>query len=199
MSRTSNKKMEIYEFIRNSASRGEYPPSVREIAKAVNLSSPATVYAHLTKLKDEGKIEMTGGKKRSVRLVEKGKRAGRRDGVPVVGAIAAGDPILMDEYIEGYVSDQVYRTEGAFGLKVRGDSMSGAGVLDGDIVIIHPTNKVENGDIAAVRVDDEATVKRVYYEKDAVRLVPENPNYREVMSKDAHVIGKVIAVIRYYA
>ena len=192
MGRTSNKREEILRFLTQFVAENGYAPSVREICAAVGLQSTATVHYHLGALREAGLIEMDDMKKRAITLPD----AHRADRIPVVGIVTAGVPILAVENIEGYIPWE--GEAGCFALRVRGDSMIGAGILDGDKVVVRPQQTAENGEIVVGMIGDEATVKRFYKEKGTFRLQPENPDFEPIISDEITILGKVIAVIRYY-
>ncbi len=186
MARTSNKRGEILAFLKEFSARYGYAPSVREIMQGVGLKSTASVHYHLRGLSDSGAIEVDSAKNRAIRLSERG--------VPVVGTVAAGQPILAAENIEGYLpwSDD----PDCFALRVKGDSMIDAHIFDGDTVIVRPQPTAENGEIVVALIGDEATVKRLSRKNGAVWLLPENPAYAPIDGRDAKILGKVRAVVR---
>ena len=192
MARTSNKKQEILQFLTDFIRENGYAPSVREICHAVGLQSTATVHYHLNALRDEGLISMDDLKKRTITLPD----AQRADRIPVVGVVTAGVPILAVENIEGYIPWE--GESGCFALRVRGDSMIGAGILDGDKVVVRPQKTAENGEIVVALLDDSATVKRLRRKNGEVWLMPENPAYTPIDGREAQLIGRVKAVIREY-
>lgn len=196
MGRISDKKEKILKFIENKYSKDGIPPTVREIAKAVGLSSTSSVQAHLNSLFKDGLIKKDGNKNRSLTPsnLENTKM------VPIVGRVTAGVPILATENLEGYISVPYSLSKGneLFALKIKGDSMKNAAILDKDIVIVKSTPLAENGDIVVALIDDEATVKRFYKENNKFILKPENENYEPIITDKLTVLGKVIAVIRYY-
>ena len=192
MARTSNKKQEILQFLTDFIRENGYAPSVREICHAVGLQSTATVHYHLNALRDEGLISMDDLKKRTITL----PNAQRADRIPVVGVVTAGVPILAVENIEGYIPWE--GESGCFALRVRGDSMIGAGILDGDKVVVRPQKTAENGEIVVALLDDSATVKRLKRKNGEVWLMPENPAYTPIDGREAQLIGRVKAVIREY-
>ena len=192
MARTSNKKQEILQFLTDFIRENGYAPSVREICHAVGLKSTATVHYHLNALRDEGLISMDDLKKRTITLPD----AQRADRIPVVGVVTAGVPILAVENIEGYIPWE--GESGCFALRVRGDSMIGAGILDGDKVVVRPQKTAENGEIVVALLDDSATVKRLKRKNGEVWLMPENPAYTPIDGREAQLIGRVKAVIREY-
>jgi repressor LexA len=195
----TNRQKEIFDFIKRYLRKHGYPPTVREIGKALGLHSPSTVHAHLAKLEASGLLRRDPSKPRAIELmVDKVKRA-VRPGTPLVGNVAAGAPILAEENIEDYL--QVPSVIGGeddddYVLRVRGDSMVGAGILEGDYVVVRPAQTASNGEIVVALIEDEATVKRYFKERNGVRLQAENPDYEPIRSKDAKVLGKVVGVFR---
>lgn len=200
MSRVSNKRQEIYEYIKRKIKEDGYPPSTREICCAVNLSSPATVHSHIKRLVEQGLLEKVPGKNRALRLTES-QTDDDYISVPIVGRAAAGLPILAVEQVEGYIPFPAHRASNKvlFALKIKGDSMINAGILNGDIVIVEKTNYADDGQIVVALIEDEATVKRLKKAHDRVLLIPENPSYEPIESNDVLILGKVIASIRYYS
>ena len=192
MARTTTKREEILEFLRQFTQENGYAPSVREICAAVGLQSTATVHYHLNALRDAGLIEMDEMKKRAISLPD----AQRADRIPVVGVVTAGVPILATENIEGYIPWD--GESGCFVLRVRGDSMIGAGILDGDKVVVRPQPDAENGQIVVALLDDSATVKRLKKTGRDVWLMPENPSYEPIPGNEAKILGRVKALIREY-
>ena len=192
MSRTTTKRQEILDFLTDFVRKNGYAPSVREICEGVGLQSTATVHYHLNALRDSGMISVETMKKRAIRLPE-AQRPGR---IPVVGVVTAGLPILAVENIEGYIPWE--GENGLFALRVRGDSMVNAGILDGDKVIVRPQQTAENGEIVVALLEDSATVKRLIKKNGKIWLKPENPAYELIDGTDAAIIGRVKAVIREY-
>lgn len=192
MARTTTKREEIYEFLTRFIRDNGYPPSVREICSAVGLSSTATAHYHLKALRDAGRIEMDDLKKRAIALPED-FRAGH---TPVIGVVTAGLPILAVENIEGYLPWE--GEEGCFALRVRGDSMMNAGILDGDKVVVRPQSTAENGQIVVALLEDSATVKRFSRRDGHIWLLPENPAYAPIPADHVQILGKVKTVIREY-
>mgnify|MGYP000120166916 CR=1 FL=1 len=192
MGRTSSKRDEILHFLTKFTAENGYAPSVREICAAVGLQSTATVHYHLNALRDAGLIEMDEMKKRAISLPD----AQRADRIPVVGVVTAGVPILATENIEGYIPWD--GESGCFVLRVRGDSMIGAGILDGDKVVVRPQPDAENGQIVVALLDDSATVKRLKKTGRDVWLMPENPSYEPIPGNEAKILGRVKALIREY-
>jgi repressor LexA len=195
----TKRQKEIFEFIRGYASKHGYPPTVREIGKAVGLTSSSTVHAHLANLEKIGLLKRDPTKPRAIELlVEKARKAIRGPGLPVVGSVAAGAPILAEENIEEYVEvpEAIGGEDSDYVLQVKGDSMRDAGILEGDYVVVKASEKAENGEIVVALLEDEATVKRFFKEKDRVRLQPENKAYKPIRTKDAQVLGRVVGVFR---
>lgn len=199
------KQQKIYDFIQSFTAEHGYPPSVREIGAAMGLKSPSTVHFHLKGLEEAGMIVKAEGKTRAITLPAAPNRAvaeesnARADRIPVVGSVAAGSPILAEECIEDYLTfDTEGRTGEHFALKVRGESMRNAGILPGDLVVVHQQQSVRNGDIVVALFEDEATVK-TYRNKDGhVWLMPENEDYEPIDGEGCAILGKVVAVVRRY-
>ncbi|MGH7903075.1 MAG: transcriptional repressor LexA [Candidatus Dormibacteraceae bacterium] len=190
----------ILEYIRSVTRIRNYPPSVREIGEAVGLSSSSTVHNHLNQLERRGLIRRDPSKSRTVQLVENSRvEAQRRNvqAVPIIGSVAAGSPILAEQNIDDYVmlSPDVAQ-EGWFFLRVRGDSMINAGILDGDLVLVKPQQEAPNGTIVVAMIEEEATVKRFERGPDHVRLIAENPAYPPIVTRQATLIGVVRGVLR---
>jgi repressor LexA len=195
----TKRQREIFDFIRRYLRKYGYPPTVREIGKALGLHSPSTVHAHLAKLEQIGMLRRDPSKPRAIELmVGKARRALKGPGVPVVGNVAAGEPILAEENIEDYyeVPSVIGGEGGDFILKIRGDSMKDVGILEGDYVVVRPADEANNGEIVVALIGDEATVKRFYRERNQVRLQPENKAHKPIRTKDVELLGKVIGVFR---
>lgn len=194
----TKRQSEIFEFIKGQIDKTGYPPTVREIGQALGLHSPSTVHAHLAKLERSGVLRRDPSKPRAIEiLVERTKRV-MRPAVPLVGQVAAGTPILAEENIEDHleIPAVIGADAGDYALRVRGDSMRDAGIIDGDFVVVHPTEDADNGQIVVAMIDGEATVKRFFHEGDSIRLEPENPAYQPIVTKEAEVLGRVIGVFR---
>ena len=199
MSKLSPKQQQIYDFILSFSDEHGYPPSVREIAHAVNLRSPSTVHFHLKGLREAGVISQTEGKTRAITIMDGSHN--RRNQVPLLGSVAAGTPILAEECIEEYLTFDTHGRVGEhFALRVRGESMIEAGILPGDLVVVHQQHEVNNGDIVVALFEDEATVKTFRMEKGHIRLYPENssPEYQPIDGEGCRILGRVVAVIRRY-
>ena len=196
----TKRQKEIFDYIGTYLGKHGYPPTVREIGKAVGLHSSSTVHAHLSKLESLGVLRRDPSKPRALEvLVERAKKVVRPTGFPLVGQVAAGEPILAEENIEDYL--QVPSLIGGdndddYILQVRGDSMRDAGILEGDFVVVRPADDVSNGEIVVALIEDEATVKRYFKERNGVRLQPENPAYEPIRTREAKVLGKVVGVFR---
>jgi len=198
----TKRQKEIFEFISGYASKHGYPPTVREIGKAVGLTSSSTVHAHLANLEKIGLLRRDPTKPRAIELlIDKARRAIRGPGLPLVGQVAAGAPVLAEENIEEYVDvpETIGGAESDYVLRVKGDSMRDAGILEGDYVVVKSADKADNGEIVVALLGDEATVKRYFREKDRVRLQPENKAYKPIRTKDAQLLGRVVGVFRKVA
>jgi repressor LexA len=196
----TKRQKEIFDFIGTYLSKHGYPPTVREIGKAVGLHSSSTVHAHLSKLESLGVLKRDPSKPRALEvMVQRAKKAVRPTGLPLVGQVAAGSPILAEENIEDYleVPDVVGGEDGDYILRVRGESMKDAGILEGDFVVVRPTERASDSEIVVALVgDEEATVKRFFRDKDQVRLQPENKSMKPIRSRDVRVLGRVVGVFR---
>ncbi|MFM8527675.1 MAG: transcriptional repressor LexA [bacterium] len=198
----TKRQREIFDFIGKYLSANGYPPTVREIGKAVGLHSSSTVHSHLANLEDLGLLRRDPTKPRAIEvLVEKARQVVAPDqGLPVVGHVAAGAPIVAEENIEDYLQvPQVIGGEtGDFILRVRGDSMKKVGIMDGDYVVVRPTQVARDGEIvvALVGEDAEATVKRFFKQDDTVRLEPENDDLEAIVSNEVSIVGSVVGVFR---
>jgi repressor LexA len=173
---------------------------VREIGKAVGLSSTSTVHGHLDKIERKGFIRRDPTKPRTIEVTGFRTSLKRLVEVPLVGRVRAGEPILAVENIEDSfpLPVDLIRLDGGFLLTVTGDSMVGAGILEGDVVLVRPQDTAENGDIVVALIGDDATVKRFYREKDSVRLQPENPAMTPIITRDVTIVGKVVGLFRRY-
>ncbi len=195
----TKRQKEIFDYIGKYAAKTGYPPTVREIGKAVGLHSSSTVHAHLANLEKIGMLRRDPTKPRAIEvLVDKAKKAIKPLGLPLVGQVAAGEPILAEENIEEYleVPDVIGGEMGDYILRVKGDSMIGAGILENDYVVVRPIEDATNGEIVVAMIDDEATVKSFYKEKDMVRLEPANKAYKPIRTRDAQLLGRVVGVFR---
>lgn len=196
MAELSRMQQKIYDYIVACIREQGYPPSVREIGEAVGLKSPSTVHFHLKHLEEAGVIEKGAGKGRAIALTAPEVP---EDRVPIVGNVAAGSPILAQECIEDYlIFDTGGRSGEYFALRVRGESMLNAGILPGDLVIVHRQATCSNGEIVVAMIEDEATVKRFSRQNGHVWLLPENEDYSPIDGTYAQILGKVAAVVRRY-
>lgn len=198
----TKRQQEIYDFIRKYSSKYGYPPTVRDIGKAVGLASSSTVHAHLANLEKLGLLRRDPSKPRAIEMLDKAadavKSIVKPSGLPLVGQVAAGQPILAEENIEEFVAvpDLAGGEEGEYILRVRGDSMIKAGILEGDFVVVRPQDTAADGDIVVALVGEEATVKRFFHESDHVRLQPENDALEPIRSREVRVLGRVVGVFR---
>jgi repressor LexA len=195
----TKRQREIFEYISQYLASHGYPPTVREIGKAVGLHSSSTVHAHLAKLEKLGVLKRDPTKPRAMEvLVEKAKQAVKPTGLPLVGQVAAGEPVVAEENIEEYlqVPDMIGGESGDYILKVRGDSMIDIGILDGDFVVVRRADTARSGEIVVAEIEGEATVKRFFKEQDHIRLQPENKRMKPIITRDAAVCGRVVGVFR---
>ena len=198
MKTLSPKQQQIYDYIISFSAEHGYPPSVREIGAYVGLKSPSTVHFHLKGLESAGLIHKAEGKTRSI-TVSPSETEAPEDKVPVVGSVAAGSPILAQECIEDYLTfDTGGRPGEYFALKVRGEYMKYAGILPGDLVIVHQQADAHSGEIVVALFEDEATVKTLRRKDGHVWLMPENPDYEPIDGEGCAILGKVTAVVRRY-
>ena len=196
----SAKQQEILEYIKESILNKGYPPAVREICEAVHLSSTSSVHSHLETLEKNGYIRRDPTKPRTIEICDDSFQMMRREmtSITVIGRVAAGQPILATENIEGYFPLPVEYVPNAdtFILKVKGESMINAGIFDGDIIFVEKTNNVRNGDTVVALIDDSATVKTFYKEAGHIRLQPENDSMEPIIVENCEIIGKVFGVFR---
>src|SRR5687768_3509 len=202
----TKRQQEIFDFIKRYSAKYGYPPTVRDIGKAVGLASSSTVHAHLSNLEKVGLLRRDPSKPRALELLDRavgGVREGVRDIVgpgrlPLVGHVAAGQPVLAEENIEDYVEVPAAAggDTGEYLLRVRGESMKDAGILEGDFVVVRPQETAEDGEIVVALVGEEATVKRFFREADHVRLQPENATMKPIRSKEVRVLGRVVGLLR---
>lgn len=198
----TKRQQEIFAFIRRYAAKHGYPPTVRDIGGAVGLTSPSTVHAHLANLEKAGLLRRDPTKPRALELLGGGGRpTARQRGLPLVGQVAAGQPVLAEENIEEYleVSELAGADDGDFMLRVRGDSMKDAGILEGDVVVVQRRDSANDGQIVVALVGDEATVKRFFRESDHVRLQPENEAHEPIREREVQILGRVVGVCRRVA
>lgn len=199
----SPKQTEILEYIKSEIINRGFPPAVREICEAVNLKSTSSVHSHLETLERNGYIRRDPTKPRAIEIVDDNFNITRRElvNVPVVGRVAAGEPILAVENVENYfpIPAEFMPNSQTFMLNVKGESMINAGILDGDQILVQQQSTAENGDIVVALIDDSATVKTFYKEDGYYRLQPENDTMEPIIVKDdLKILGKVIGVFRFF-
>jgi repressor LexA len=201
----TKRQQEIYDFIRKYSAKYGYPPTVRDIGKAVGLASSSTVHAHLANLEKVGVLRRDPSKPRALELFDRAtdavKSVVKPGGLPLVGQVAAGVPLLAEENIEDYVPvpDLAGGDEGDFVLTVKGDSMKDVGIMEGDVVVVRSQEIADDGQIVVALVGEEATVKRFFREEDHVRLQPENETMEPIRTREARIIGRVVGVLRKVA
>lgn len=198
----SAKQQEILNFMKNEILNKGYPPSVREICEAVHLKSTSSVFMHLETLEKNGYIRRDPTKPRAIEIVDDNFNLVRREvvNVPLVGTVAAGQPLLAVENIDNYFPIPVEYMPNAesFMLRVKGESMINAGIFDKDIILVQKTNVAKNGDMVVALVDDSATVKTFYKEDGHIRLQPENDTMEPIIVEDCEILGKVFGVFRLF-
>lgn len=198
----TKKQEEILTYIKSQILSRGFPPSVREICEAVNLKSTSSVHSHLETLEKNGYIHRDPTKPRAIEILDDTFNLTRREvvNVPIIGHIAAGEPLLAQENIENYfpVPVEMLPNKPTYLLVVQGESMINAGILNGDYVLIQEEHTASDGDIVAALVDDGATVKTFYKEDDHIRLQPENDYMEPIIVKDVTILGKVIGVFRFF-
>jgi repressor LexA len=198
-SKLTKRQQEIFDFVKRYRREHGYPPTVRDIGRAIGLTSSSTVHAHLANLEKLGVLRRDPTKPRAIEvLVDKAKAAAATSGLPLVGQVAAGQPVLAEENIEEYVAVPPIAggDDGQFVLRVKGDSMKDVGIFEGDYVIVRSQDTADNGEIVVALVGDEATVKRFFREEDHVRLQPENEALEPIRTRDVQVLGRVVGVCR---
>lgn len=198
----SKKQQEILEYIKTQILERGFPPAVREICEAVNLKSTSSVHSHLETLEKNGYIRRDPTKPRAIEILDDNFNLTRREmvNVPIIGQVAAGQPILAEQNIEDYFPIPVERmpNKQTFLLKVKGESMINAGILDGDLVLVQEEKTASNGDMVVALIDDGATVKTFYKEEGVIRLQPENDFMDPIIVQDVSILGKVIGVMRFF-
>ncbi len=198
----TKRQQEILDFIEEYGSQHGYPPTVRDIGKAVGLASSSTVHQHLANLEQLGMLRRDPSKPRALELLHRVVRdAGamvRPAGLPLLGTVAAGQPVLAEGNIEDYVSvpQAAGGDDGTFLLRVRGESMRDAGIIEGDLVVVRSQEHAANGEIVVALIGEEATVKRYFREADHVRLQPDNAAMEPIRSSDVRILGRVVGVMR---
>jgi repressor LexA len=197
----TKRQQEIFDFIKRYSAKYGYPPTVRDIGKAVGLASSSTVHAHLANLERIGLLRRDPTKPRAIELLDRaaaGVRGFVRPGLPLVGHVAAGQPMFAEENIEDFIQTPTLAggNDGEYLLRVRGESMKDVGILEGDVVVVRRQDTAQDGDIVVALVGDEATVKRFYHEADHIRLQPENATMEPIRSREVRVLGKVVGLMR---
>ena len=198
----TKRQQEIVDFIKRYSARHGYPPTVRDIGKAVGLASSSTVHQHLSNLERFGLLRRDPSKPRAIELLDRAvsevRALVRPSALPLLGAVAAGQPMLAEENIEDYISvpSAAGGDDGAYLLRVRGESMKNVGIIDGDLVVVRPQDTAADGEIVVALVGEEATVKRYYREVDHVRLQPENDEMEPIRSREVRVLGRVVGLMR---
>ncbi len=198
----TKKQQEILDYIKDEILSKGYPPAVREICEAVNLKSTSSVHSHLETLEKNGYIRRDPTKPRAIEICDDSFQMVRTEMVsmPVIGQVAAGQPILAQQNIDSYFpvpADRVPKGE-SFILNVKGDSMINAGILNGDQILVNVCNTANNGDIVVALIDDSATVKTFYKENGHIRLQPENDTMEPIIVEDCQILGKVFGVLRFF-
>lgn len=198
----SAKQQEILDFLKNTILSTGYPPTVREICEAVHLKSTSSVFQHLEKLEKNGYIKRDESKPRAIEIIDDNFNMLRREtvSVPMVGRVAAGQPLLAVQNVESYfpIPAEYMPNAQSFMLRVKGDSMINIGIFDGDTIIVQQQKTAKNGDIVVALVEDSATVKTFYKEDDHIRLQPENDNMDPIIVDDCLILGKVFGVMRFF-
>jgi repressor LexA len=202
----TKRQQEIFDFIRKHSAKYGYPPTVRDIGKAVGLASSSTVHAHLANLEKIGMLRRDPSKPRAIELLDRAAGVAvegvrgivRPDSLPLLGSVAAGTPVLAEENVEEYVSvpELAGGGDGQYLLRIRGDSMKDAGILEGDYVVVRSQDTARDGDIVVALLGEEATVKRFFRESDHIRLQPENETMEPIRSPDVQVLGRVVGLLR---
>ncbi len=202
----TKRQQEIFDFIGKYSAKYGYPPTVRDIGKAVGLASSSTVHAHLANLEKIGLLRRDPSKPRAIELLDRAVGSAvdsvrsivRSEGLPLVGSVAAGQPVLAEENIEEYISvpEVAGGGDGEYLLRIRGDSMKNAGIIEGDIVVVRPQETAREGEIVVALLGEEATVKRFFREPDHIRLQPENETMEPIRSREVKVLGRVVGLLR---
>jgi repressor LexA len=202
----TKRQQEIYDFIRKYSAKYGYPPTVRDIGKAVGLASSSTVHAHLANLEKIGRLRRDPSKPRAIELLDKAVDAAvggvrsivSQDSLPLLGSVAAGQPILAEENVEEYVSVPSFAggSDGDYLLRIRGESMKNAGIMEDDLVVVHQQETAQQGDIVVALLGEEATVKRYFRESDHIRLQPENETMEPIRTREVKVLGRVVGLLR---
>lgn len=196
------KQEEILNYIKNEILERGFPPAVREICQAVHLKSTSSVHSHLESLEKNGYIRRDPTKPRAIEILDESFNMMRREmvNVPIVGTVAAGQPILAEQNIDSYfpIPAEYMPKEPSFILKVKGESMINAGIMDGDSVLVKQQSTAQNGDMVVALIEDSATVKTYYKENDHYRLQPENDTMEPIIVDDVQILGKVFGIFRFF-
>jgi repressor LexA len=202
----TKRQQEIFDFIRKYSAKYGYPPTVRDIGKAVGLASSSTVHAHLANLEKIGLLRRDPSKPRAIELFDRAvgtavdsvRNIVRPESLPLLGSVAAGQPILAEENVEEYVPVPTLAGGGAgdYLLRIRGESMKDAGIVEDDLVVVHQQDTAQQGDIVVALLGEEATVKRYFREPDHIRLQPENDTMEPIRTKEVKVLGRVVGLLR---
>lgn len=202
MTKLTEKELQIYEYVRNCIEQNGYAPVVRDICSALGISSTSTVHSYLHRLETKGYLKMSSGKSRTIRIeTDLGAGGEKTRRVPILGRVTAGSPILAVENYDGYVDFPIVMARGRanlFALRVLGESMIEAGILDGDIVVVESVQHADDGEIVVAMIGDDATVKRIYRDHGRIRLQPANSTMQPIYADEVTVLGKVIANFRFY-
>lgn len=200
--RITAKQEEILNYIKNEILERGFPPAVREICQAVNLKSTSSVHSHLESLEKNGYIRRDPTKPRAIEILDDSFNMVRREmvNVPIVGTVAAGQPVLAQQNIDSYfpIPSEYMPNEQSFILRVKGESMINAGIMDGDCVLVKQQSAADNGDMVVALVEDSATVKTFYKENGYIRLQPENDTMAPIIVEDCQILGKVFGVFRFF-
>jgi repressor LexA len=198
----TKRQQEIFDFIRKYSAKYGYPPTVRDIGKAVGLASSSTVHAHLANLEKIGLLRRDPSKPRAIELFDRAvgsvRSIVRPGSLPLLGSVAAGQPILAEENVEEYVPvpSLAGGDDGDYLLRIRGESMKDAGIVEDDLVVVHQQDTAQQGDIVVALLGEEATVKRYFREPDHIRLQPENETMEPIRTKEVKVLGRVVGLLR---
>lgn len=200
--RISDKQREILEYMKQEILNKGYPPTVRELCDAVHLKSTSSIHSHLETLEKNGYIRRDPSKPRAIEIVDDNFNLTRREvvNVPIVGSIAAGQPLLAIQNIDNYfpIPAEYMPNQNTFMLKVKGESMINAGIFDGDVILVKQQSTAKNGEMVAALVEDSATVKTFYKEDEHIRLQPENDNMDPIIVPDCQILGVVFGVFRFF-
>ena len=202
----TKRQQEIFDFIGKYSAKYGYPPTVRDIGKAVGLASSSTVHAHLANLEKIGLLRRDPSKPRAIELLDRAvgsavdsvRNIVRPESLPLLGSVAAGQPILAEENVEEYVPVPTLAggSDGDYLLRIRGESMKNAGIVEDDLVVVHQQDTAQQGDIVVALLGEEATVKRYFRESDHIRLQPENETMEPIRTKEVKVLGRVVGLLR---